>query len=91
MELQLPEIVATILGALSPILINFLKSTIESRYIRFVIALVVSGGVGAVSAIILGITPGVDLIEFFTGAFTLATIVYRTWKDLFSAAARKLK
>lgn len=78
---SLPEIASVLLGALSPVLIQYLKPRIKSKNWRFTLALVLSGGLGAVIAWQAGV-PVNELPTFATYAFAASQAVYQYWKGL---------
>lgn len=78
----LPELLSVLLGALSTIVVQFLKQRVPSRNWRFSIALLLSGGLGALVAWTQDI-PVQDLPAFAGYAFAASQAVYQYFKGLF--------
>jgi len=80
---MLPEIVATVLGVISPFVIQFLKKKVESKQARYLIALVLSGVTGVVAALVLG-EPFVfiNIIKLIAVVFGASQVAYNSWKAL---------
>lgn len=78
----LPEVIAMVVGALSPMLIQLVVKKVTNEMARFWIALVLSALVG-VAAVLLSGTPLKNSPEFLAILFTFSSIAFKTfWKPM---------
>lgn len=83
--LPLPQIVAGIIGALIPILIQLVKNRVSSKLSRFLIALAVSAVIGTLGAVISGAQLSiVNIVQFTAIAFAMSQTVYNMVKSIFN-------
>ena len=83
----LPEIVTVLLGALSPILVGWIKKSVQSATWRFFIAQALAALVGVISALVIGI-PTEELVSFAAYAFAGSQAAYHYWKGLIGDSKR---
>ena len=82
-SLPLPETVAAVVGVFMPIVIGWVKNAVESKQLRFVIALVISGVIGTIGAVIAGAELSwVNVAEFTTIAFGMSQAAHNLMKNL---------
>ena len=81
--IPLPEAVAAVVGVFMPIIIGQVKNLVESKQLRFVIALVISGVVGTIGAMIAGADLSwINVAEFTTIAFGMSQAAHNLMKNL---------
>lgn len=81
--IPLPESIAGIVGIFMPIAIQFIKSKVDSKQLRWGITLVLCGAVGTIGAVIAGEEVSVtNIAKLTTIAFGMSQIVYNSVKSL---------
>jgi len=81
---EMPEVVAMILGALAPLVIQQLKKLVADKKARFFIALGLSGVIGLVAAAVAGVAfSWGNIIGLISAVFAYSQLAYNTWKSLF--------
>lgn len=81
--IPLPEAVAAIIGLFLPILIGWIKDIVDSKQLRFMIALFVSGVIGTIGAVVAGAELSwVNAAEFTTIAFGMSQAAHNLYKNL---------
>lgn len=77
---KLPDFVALLLGVLASVIVQFVKGRYQSRTVRFLISLLLSFVVGALSYFIAA-PPGADLVTFVIHVFAYSQLAYNGfWK-----------
>ena len=78
-----PELIASLIGLVMPIIVSLLKRATWSIWAKLALAGVVSLGVGALSAFVSGqVELDANPERIFTSAaaaFSAATVVYKVW------------
>lgn len=88
--IELPTLVAGLLGLMSPVVIGLIKRKIASTLLRWFIALVVSAGVGVLGALIANGAPGVENIITWAGtAWGMSQTAWTTWRAIAKDAGLK--
>lgn len=86
---ELPNVVAIILGALSPMIIALVKEKIKNQKYHFWIAVLFSAVVGLIANMVVG-EPISNAPESIAMAFTFATIAWQKhWKRMWQEKQEK--
>ena len=81
--MELPTGMALILGALSPIVVAFVKKEVSSPQVRWLIAVALSGCCGVIAASMSGEPFTVaNVTTLITIAFAASQAAWGTWKGL---------
>lgn len=84
-SISLPQSVAAIVGIFIPLIVAFVKTKVQSKQMRFLVALVLSGIIGVIGAVISGADLSwINVIQFTAIAFGMSQIVYNMVKNLFT-------
>ena len=79
-DLALPAMIVAVLNFFAPIVIQFLKTKLESRLARFWVSLIISGLTGLIAAIVAGVNAN-DTIQLVIISFSMAQLAYNSfWK-----------
>ena len=82
-SIPLPETVAAVVGLFMPIVIGWVKGAVESKQLRFIIALVISGAIGTLGAVIAGADLSwANVAEFTALAFGMSQAAHNLMKNL---------
>lgn len=88
----LPQTVATLLALFSPVIIQKLKVYVDSKQMRWLIALGLSALVGVVSAFISGVEFSyANIITFVGVVYSYSQIAYNTWKSVIKESGSALE